>query len=122
MSTKTALSCSLLVISLALPFIGHASDPLAGLPDPTRHQQIQKKVVKKIVHQPLILQSTLIHEERRYAIINGKSLQIGERINGATLLTITPFEITLERHGQRQVLRLMTTGIVRKNEHSNHED
>jgi hypothetical protein len=122
MSIKIKLSCSLLAISLVLPFLSHASDPFAGLPDPTRHKQTAKKVVKKVAHKPLVLQSTLISEDRSYAIINGKSVEIGERVNGATLLTINPFDVTVKRYGRRLTLRLMPTDIVRNSERSTNED
>lgn len=113
-SMKKKLLFALLVLALGYPFAGYSADPLANLPDPTRHKQKQKKAVKQVKQKSLILQSTLISDERSYAIINGESVAIGERIGGATLLTITPFEVVLLRHGQKRTLPLATTRIVRE--------
>jgi len=114
MRMKRKLALTLLIISLGYPFAGVSADPLANLPDPTRHKQKQKqkKAVKNVKQKALTLQSTLISDERRYAVINGQSMAIGERIDGATLLEITPFKAVLIKHGQRKVLTLTTTDVV----------
>ena len=48
------------------------------------------------------LTSILISPERRIAVINGKSLQVGQSIAGARVLSIDPHKVVL-RHGSRQI-------------------
>ncbi len=115
MNMKTKLICSLIMICLAYPLsVGHAADPFDNLPDPTRHhKKITKKAVKKIKQRPpLILQSTLISKNSSHAIINGKTVAVGERIEGATLLAINPFEVVIEQRGKQKRLQLLTTDVV----------
>ncbi len=104
-----------IALCLGFPLSGHTADPFAGLPDPTRYKKTPKKVVKQVVRKPLILQSTLISDDRSYAIVNGKQVSIGERIEGARLLAINPYDIVIERRGREISLHLLKTGIVRKN-------
>ncbi len=126
MNIKQNLICCLLTICLAFPLMGHAFDPFAGLPDPTRHKQTPKKTVKKVVKRvelkPLVLQSTLTSEGRSYAIINGKPVGIGERIEGATLLAINPFDVVVERQGQKIRLQLLAKEIVQENGQPTNKD
>ena len=123
MITKKIFTYILLVIGLGLPLLGHGKDPFAGLPDPTRHKEPPpKKVVKKVERKSLILQSTLISDGYSHAVINGKAVAIGERIEGATLLSINPFNVELERRGHRITLKLLPTEVVRKKDHTISED
>lgn len=52
------------------------------------------------------LQSTLIADDRKVAVINGRALAQGERIEGATLLEIRSDGVTLQQDGQKLDLRL----------------
>jgi hypothetical protein len=52
------------------------------------------------------LQSTLIADDRRVAVINGRTVSQGERIEGATLLEVRSDGVTLQQDGQRLVLHL----------------
>ncbi len=122
MKFKTTLFCTLLSFSLIYPMEVSAADPFADLPDPTRYKQTPKKVVKKIKRKPLILQSTLISKGRSYAIINGKQVAIGERVNGATLLAINPFNVLIESRGQQKTLQLISTDVVHKQGRTINED
>ncbi len=124
MNMKVKLTCGLLLICLACPLTsGHAADPFDNLPDPTRHhKKIVKKAAKKVKQRPLILQATLISKDSSHAIINGKSVAIGERIEGATLLTINPFEVVIEKHGKQKQLRLMSKDVINKHGYVNNDD
>jgi len=122
MKIKTKLLCSLIVICLTYPLAGYSRDLFDNLPDPTRHKQITKKVVKKIIRQPLTLQSTLISKNYSHAIINNKTIVIGERIEGAKLLAIHPFEVVIEKRGKQYRLPLIAKGMVKKNGLTNNGD
>jgi MSHA biogenesis protein MshK len=52
------------------------------------------------------LQSVLISSSRRVAVIDGRAVRLGERVGDATLVAIAPAEVTLERAGERQTLKL----------------
>lgn len=50
-----------------------------------------------------ILSSTLIAPARRLATINGKTVSVGDQVNGAVITTIEPARVTL-REGNGQVV------------------
>ena len=52
------------------------------------------------------LQSTLIADDRKVAVINGRTVSQGERIEGATLIEVRSDGVTLQHDGQRLVLHL----------------
>ena len=54
----------------------------------------------------LRLQSVLISSTRRLAVIDGKTVQIGGEVGGATLTAISETGVTLRRGGEVETLRL----------------
>ena len=59
------------------------------------------------------LQSVLISPGRRVAVIDGRTVGIGERVGDATLIAIAESEVTLQRGAERQTLKLHP-GIEKK--------
>ena len=55
----------------------------------------------------LVLESTMISPERRLAMINGRVLGVGGRINGAVVTNIKPYAVTLRKGGRKIHLRLV---------------
>ncbi|MGH8442345.1 MAG: hypothetical protein ACRETF_05525 [Nevskiaceae bacterium] len=53
------------------------------------------------------LQSTLVADDRRLAVINGRTVAQGERIDGATVRDVRPGGVTLEVEGRRVELRVL---------------
>jgi len=53
------------------------------------------------------LQSTLVADTRRLAVINGRTVAQGERIDGATLREVRQEGVTLEIEGRRVELRVL---------------
>jgi hypothetical protein len=53
------------------------------------------------------LQSTLVADTRRLAVINGRTVAQGGRIEGATLVEVRQDGVTLEEDGRRIRLRLL---------------
>ncbi len=73
------------------------------LNDPTRPPGVlfkQNKLYKNIQQYPWRLSSTLISSERQIATINGKLVRPGEKINGATLIAIDAWTVTLIKNNK----------------------
>ena len=54
----------------------------------------------------LVLQSTLLSNGRRIAMIDGKPMNVGDRIGGARIMSIDPGAVTLREANTTTVLRL----------------
>ena len=100
----------LLLALLASAGAARAQD--AGLPDPTRPPALLSAPVVGTGPARTAgpqLQSILISLRpggRRVAVIDGKTLRQGERINGAVVEAILPTEVVLRKGNQRQILKL----------------
>lgn len=57
------------------------------------------------------LNSTLISAHRRLAMINGKTVGVGDRINGATVVAIRPGKVRLRRSGHQFTIHLIADTI-----------
>ena len=53
-----------------------------------------------------VLSSTLIAPARRLATINGKTVGVGDQINGARVLAIEPARVALRKSGKQFVVTL----------------
>jgi len=60
------------------------------------------------------LQSTLVAEDRRLAIINGRSVGPGDRVDGATVRDVRQDGVTLEIEGRRIELRMLGAVDVKR--------
>lgn len=99
-----ALCLLMLVLSLNGPT--WAGDVLDNLPDPTRPSGAADSGAVP-TQQGFVLQGTTVSARQRVAVINGQRLTVGERINGATVVAIQPFQVTLQRAGRDITLRLL---------------
>lgn len=99
-----------------------AGSPLAAgepsLPDPTRPPEVTggSGPSPETVGPPeeLNLQSLLHGGERALAIINGRSLRVGDRIHGYTVEEIGRDRVVLAGGGGTRVLRLISTPGMKK--------
>ena len=82
-----------------------AADPFANMPDPTRPSGWQDGG-GSTVNQGLVLQGTTVSASRRIAVINGQRLAVGDRVQGATVVEVQPFQVRLQRAGRDITLRL----------------
>ncbi|HET7306369.1 MAG TPA: hypothetical protein VFK24_00920 [Gammaproteobacteria bacterium] len=57
------------------------------------------------------LNSTLISAHRRLAMINGKTVGVGERVDGATVVSIEPGAVRLRRGGHQFTIHLIADTI-----------
>jgi len=77
---------------------------LAKLKKAGRVQSSQRKAVVK--PEPLLLTSILIGADRRIAIINNKTMMVGDSIGSAKLVRILKGKVQLFRKGKRIELKL----------------
>lgn len=62
----------------------------------------------------LVLQSTLLSQGRRIAMIDGKPMRVGDRIGHARIVSIDPGAVTLRESNKTRVLQLYPgTGVTR---------
>lgn len=57
------------------------------------------------------LNSTLISAHRRLAMINGKTVGVGDRVDGATVIAIRAGAVRLRRSGRQFTIHLIATTI-----------
>lgn len=57
------------------------------------------------------LTSTLIAPDRQVAVINGKAVQVGQKIDGAELVAVESGSVLLRRAGRKIELKLMTGSV-----------
>ena len=88
----------LIVLFIVLLF-GHVA---AAMTDPTRPSGY---VAAKASSGKLVLESVLVSEQRTVAVINGKPLSVGEKIESAKVLTIAKDQVRLQRAGKIIVLK-----------------
>lgn len=86
--------CAYLVLAVAAP----ASAADMAFPDPTRPLAYEGG-------GELVLQTTIVSAHRRVAVINGRTLRVGDKIAGATVTEIRPFEVVLASGQRTRVLR-----------------
>lgn len=105
------------LLSSSLVWAEYTLDDGEGLKDPTAPAQYRPapKVIKQ-APKNFKLSYILDSEARRYAIVNGKKLSVGDRIEGARLLDIQSRSVVLLVNGRRQTIQMnAVTGIKKKN-------
>ncbi len=105
----------LLFVAMQVLLISVNATPLQ---DPTRppNQQLQKKSLYKGTSQyRWKLSSTLISSERKIATINGKLVRPGERINGAILVDIDAWNVTLIKNNKEFKVYLFNRNKIKNN-------
>lgn len=82
----------------------------SGLVDPTRPQIGDVPVAAKPVEATgPVLQSTMVSPTLRRAMISGRFYSIGDKLDGARIADIRPYEVILKEAGQERRLRLLPT-------------
>lgn len=57
-------------------------------------------------HGP-VLQSTVVSPARTVAVIDGKTVGVGDKVNGGTIVAIRPYEVQINKAGREVTLRLV---------------
>ena len=94
----------------ALFFLLFLTSPLQAMEDPTRPPTAKATSTyvpgKKSKGPRWTLHSTLVSSDRRTAVINNRVVSQGDRINGATVVSIQPLAVRL-RDKDREVTLVM---------------
>ncbi|MGQ0586740.1 MAG: general secretion pathway protein GspB [Gammaproteobacteria bacterium] len=95
--------------AVALAGLLAAGESPAQLRDPTQPTPLEETAPARPVQSGprWRLQSTLVADDRRLAVINGRTVAQGERIDGATVQEVRQGGVTLEIEGRRIELRLL---------------
>ena len=107
--------CRAVAIWIALGLLWAAplqADVLAGLSDPTRPPSGSGEAVTQglaLAPSVLVLQSTMLSESVRLAVINDEALSVGDRVLGFTLRDVRSLSVLLERSGRFVELGLAET-------------
>lgn len=97
----------------------HAAAAQAALPDPTRPpaagsaEGVAKPGAGQTTRSAHRLQSVLISPERKLAVIDGRTVFLGGRIDDALVVAITETGVTLRRGAQTETLPL-NAGVQKK--------
>lgn len=110
-SCKVLFQAVVGALGIAMPAMGVEaadSDRLSQLSDPTR-PQIGIYVTRSTEGGGVgpTLQATRISPAERRAMIDGRLYGVGDRINGAVVADIQPYEVTLKERTQTTRLRLL---------------
>lgn len=81
--------------------------PPVGPPDTTKQGDGQTNKVAVVEFPELKLQGISRRKNKTYAILNGKTLTAGDRIEGVMLLKIDSDSVTIEKAGSRRELYLL---------------
>jgi MSHA biogenesis protein MshK len=99
-------------LALAFAVTTAAAGAQSGLGDPTKPTALTAPEEERAAQGPRWrLQSTLVADTRRLAVINGRTVAQGGRIDGATLLEVRQDGVTLEVAGERIRLRLLNEAV-----------
>jgi MSHA biogenesis protein MshK len=103
------------VLAAALVAVAGVAGAQQGLGDPTRPTSLaEPEPVAKAAAQAgprWRLQSTLVAESRRLAVINGRTVAQGERVDGATVREVRQEGVTLDVDGRQVELRILPGSI-----------
>ena len=101
------------VIALTLALFAAAVTAQPGIGDPTRPTSLaEPELVQRTQAGPRWrLQSTLVADTRRLAVINGRMVVQGERIDGATVKEVRQEGVTLDVDGRRVELRVVPGAV-----------
>jgi MSHA biogenesis protein MshK len=110
-----------MVLALAAGLLG-AGVAAQTVVDPTRPPVNAYVSEEKAAQQAVMpvsvgpqLQSVLVSTKpggRRVAVIDGKTIRLGERFDGAVLVKVTEKEAVLQRGASKQVLKLAGDAVV----------
>lgn len=110
-STPLPRFSAMLALALCLPAAAQLVDPTQ--PPPEAMAPSAAGGAASVPPAPSGLQSVLIADKpggRRVTVINGRTVRLGESIDGAVLIKITPSEVVLKRGKRLETLKLYPNG------------
>lgn len=100
----------LLCLAVAMPVPGLLAADL--LDDPMRPPHYSAPAGgRPAARVSYTLSSVVIGLDRRVAVVNGRTVTVGDRIGAATVVDIQPSDVTLARDGRRFVISLVTLDV-----------
>lgn len=85
-----------------------------ALEDPTRPSYLREPVERTRPSAPSWrVESILVSSGRRLAVINDRVVGVDDHVNGARVLEILPYEVTIEYRGERRRLALVPVRVKR---------
>ncbi len=109
--------CSILTVSTVLLFGPLLTDGAEALRDPTRPYAVAPVVttptgVRAIAKATgFSVTAILVSEKRRVAIVNGKRVSEGDKVDGATVVKILADRLRLNLHGKEITTRLLPDAL-----------
>jgi MSHA biogenesis protein MshK len=100
-------------LMIVLGLLAASSAFAQGLSDPTRPPSAAPSIQQNTTEEVSRLQSVLISPGRKLAVIDGRTVALGERVGDATVVAIAPAQVILQRGGSYQTLKLHP-GIEKK--------
>jgi len=100
------------IIAFIILWTGHGL--AAALPDPTRPYQYGAQVLIEQAPGEKVqwrLSGVRINENKRSAILNGKLVKEGDKLDGALVMKINPTEVTLQADDKTLVVRMLLSNI-----------
>jgi len=88
-----------------------ASNPEIKLADPTRPPNTKSSIIKQRPSPRWILSSTLIANNRRHAVINGRIVRIGQTILQAKIISIQPTSVWFVLRKKRFRIKMLANNI-----------
>ncbi len=100
-STRVGVIVSLFTLTFLPLQRGWAQEILV---DPTR--PIVSGNIAAVKKNPLILQAIYDRKGKKTAVINGKTVRVGDHLGGAKVVNISASSVSVERNGNRDLLSL----------------
>lgn len=101
---KACTFCLLIFTASLLPFAAHAAEALR---DPTRPPAVLYAPADGAgIETGPVLQSVLISQGRRTAVISGRSVKVGDRFDDGRVIRINETEVVLKTGSGLQTLKL----------------
>jgi hypothetical protein len=91
--------------------LGLVMQSAAALEDPMRPPGNAATAKSSAGVTRFVLSSTLIARERRSAVINGRSVGVGELVDGARVIEILPAQVRLQHQGRQLTLQLLPVAV-----------
>ena len=115
LKVKVKASFGARLFLLVLFFLLFLTSPLQAMEDPTRPPTAKATSTyvpgKKSKGPRWTLHSTLVSSGRRTAVINDRVVSQGDRINGATVVSIQPSAVRLRDKGREVTLMMLKKNI-----------
>jgi MSHA biogenesis protein MshK len=92
-------------LMIALGLFAASSAIAQGLSDPTRPPS-DPAPAQNAAQPASRLQSVLISPGRKLAVIDGRTVSVGERVGDAKVVAISPAQVVLQTGGAYQTLKL----------------